>query len=375
MHDHQMQTDYCETYGFDATWRQGRLALLGLTAADAALGEQLRGAVVKPHLDAIVAAFYARLSADAESNRILDQADRAALADSQSQYLLHFGEGFLEQGYFEDRLRIGLVHAWVGVPLSLYLCAYQVMQSVVQEYIERAVADAAERRALCGFLYKIAALDTSLASEVYHIAQMRHLESSVTRLHDERVRLRHAAGTDALTGLANRASLLPQLAQALSEALRKARPLCVIMSDLDRFKPVNDTYGHQAGDLVLRDTAVRLRTALRDFDLVGRYGGEEFIAVLLDTRLETALQVAERVRRRVGGFPYAIDATDLHVTLSQGIAQARPGDNVDTLIQRADTALYAAKAAGRDCVRVAEGDQTQGGSTPPQRPAGLPGTG
>lgn len=354
MFSQQLPTRYCDTYGFDAAWRRARLALLDLTAADAALGERLRSAVINPNINAIVAAFYARLSADAESNHILDQSDRAALADSQIRYLLRFGAGFEEQAYFEERLRIGLVHAWVGVPLGLYLCSFQVMQAVILQHIEAAVADPGERRALCGFLNKIAALDTSLASEIYHIAQIRHLESSVTRLHDERARLRYEAGTDALTGLANRASLLPRLSQALASAVRNERPLCVIMADLDLFKQINDAYGHQVGDQVLRDTAARLGTALRDFDLVGRYGGEEFVAVLQDTPLEIAIQIAERVRSRVGAHPFNIHDLSLRVTISQGVAQAHAGDSVESLIHRADTALYAAKAAGRDCVKTAE---------------------
>lgn len=354
MFDRQQPTHYCDTYGFDATWRKARLALLDLTAADAASGERLRSAVIAPNISAIVTAFYARLSDDAESNRILDQSDRARLADNQTRYLLRFGEGFLEQAYFEERLRIGLVHAWVGVPLGLYLCSFQVMQALILRHIEREVTDIGERRALCEFLYKIAALDTSLASEIYHIAQIRHLESSVTRLHDERARLRYEAGTDTLTGLANRASLLTHLSQALASAVRSDRPLCVIMADLDMFKQVNDTYGHQVGDQVLRDTAVRLGTTLRDFDLVGRYGGEEFVAVLQDTPLEIAKQVAERVRSRVGAHPFNIQDLHLRVTISQGVAQMRAGDSVESLIHRADTALYAAKAAGRDCIKTAE---------------------
>lgn len=347
-------THYCDTYGFDADWRRGRLDLLELRAADAALGESLRERIIRPCVDTIVDGFYARLQADTEAARILDVADLTRLKASQADYLRNFGTDFAMQDYFEERLRIGLVHAWVGVPLGLYLCAYQVMQAQILAVIERSEPDEGMRRALCAFVYKIGALDTSLASEIYHIAQMRHLESSVVRLHDERSRLRLEAGTDALTGLANRASLLPRLAQALAASVRSGRPLCVIMADLDRFKDVNDTYGHPVGDLVLRDTAARLGSALRDFDLVARYGGEEFIAVLQDTPLDIAVQIAERVRRRIGDHPYNVIEGGLRVTLSQGIALAHAGDSVDTLIARADVALYAAKAAGRNCVKVAE---------------------
>jgi two-component system, cell cycle response regulator len=346
-------THYCDSYGFDAAWRAARLNLLGLSERDAALGRRLRTAVIEPNADAIVAAFYAKLSADAESNRIFAQADRGALAHRQTDYLLRFGEDFTTQAYFEDRLRIGLVHAWVGVPLSLYLCAYHVLQAIILQHIERCIDAAEERRALGEFVHKIAALDTSLASEVYHIAQIRHLESSVARLHDERAQLRHAAGTDALTGLANRASLLPRLSQALAGAVRTNQPLCVIMADLDRFKDINDSYGHPAGDQVLRDAAARLGTALRDFDLVGRYGGEEFVAVLHNTGVDAAEQIAERVRRRFADHPFNVAGAPQRITISQGAALAHPGDSVDSLIARADAALYVAKQSGRDCVRIA----------------------
>lgn len=354
MSDLKASTHYCDTYGFDADWRQARLNLLELRAEDAALGRQLRERIILPQVAPIVDAFYARLYADTEASQILADADIGKLKSSQTDYLRNFGAGFTTQAYFEERLRIGLVHAWVGVPLSLYLCAYQIMQAQILVAIERVEPDERARRELCAFVYKIGALDTSLAGEVYHIAQMRHLESSVLRLRDERSRLRVEAGTDALTGLANRASLLPRLTQSLANAVRTGRPLCVIMADLDRFKEVNDNYGHPVGDLVLRDTATRLGSALRDFDLVARYGGEEFIAVLQDTPLDVAVQIAERVRRRIGEHAYNVIEGGLRVTISQGIAQAHAGDSVDSLIARADAALYAAKQAGRDCVKRAE---------------------
>lgn len=354
MTDLKGSTHYCDSYGFDAAWRQARLTLLGLSAADLPLGRRLRERIIGPRVAAIVDGFYVRLLADAEAGRILANIELDRLKASQSEYLRNFGADFTGQGYFEERLRVGLVHAWVGVPLSLYLCAYQVLQAQILAAIDRCEPDGAVRAELSAFVYKIAALDTSLASEIYHIAQMRHLESSVVRLRDERARLRIEAGTDSLTGLLNRAGLLPRLTQALAAAVRGDRPLCLIMADLDHFKEINDAYGHPVGDLVLRDTAARLGSVLRDFDVVARYGGEEFIAVLQDTPPDTALQIAERIRRRIRDYPYEAVAGGLRVTLSQGVAQAQAGDSVASLIARADTALYAAKQAGRDCVRMAD---------------------
>lgn len=347
-------THYCETYGFDAAWRRARLNMLALSAADKPLGKRLRTAVLVPNAVSIAEAFYVRLRADPESQRILAAANMDALHRTLTGYLRNFGAGFDTLDYFEERLRIGLAHAWVGVPLGVYLCSYQILQVLIHGQIEQCIDDVQERRALRAFVDKIAVLDAALASEVYHIAQMRHLESSVNRLSDERVELRHAADTDALTGLDNRATLLLRISQLLAVAVRIGQPLCIIMADLDYFKAINDTHGHLVGDQVLRDTAARMRSAVRDFDRVGRYGGEEFIAVLQETRLDIARQIAERVRQRVGEYPFNTIEGSLRVTISQGIAESHAGDSVESLIARADTALYAAKKAGRNCVRVAD---------------------
>ncbi|MBI5461997.1 MAG: diguanylate cyclase [Gammaproteobacteria bacterium] len=350
----EAQTHYCETYGFDAERRRARLNLLDLTEADAALGDYLRSRVLVPNGGAIAAAFYTRLRDDPESQLVFDGADLDALHRTMTDYLWNFGAGFDTPGYFEERLRIGLVHAWVGVPLGIYLCACQVLRVLILEQIDRCIDAVQERLDLCAFVNKIVTLDAALASDIYHIAQLRNLEMSVTRLSDERARLRHAADTDALTGLANRASLLPRLAQFLTVSVRTGEPLCVIMADLDLFKEINDTHGHLVGDQVLRDTAVRMRTAVRDFDLLGRYGGEEFLIVLHNTPLDIARQVAERVRRRIGEYPFSVRDIGLRMTISQGIALAHAGDSVETLLARADAALYAAKQAGRNRVMVAD---------------------
>lgn len=349
---HQAPTHYCETYGFDAEWRLARLRLLGLSSADHVLGERLRNDIIEPNATALVDQFYAALVEDAEAARILQAANIDALKFKQTHYVLNFGVDFTEEAYFEERLRIGLVHAWVGVPLALYLCAYQVLQAAMYQFIERSGLPEQRQRSLCYFVSKIAALDSALASEIYHIAQLRHLESSVNRLRRERTQLRIEADTDALTGIANRANLLPRLAQELAHAVRDEQPLCVIMADLDHFKSINDSHGHQIGDQVLRDTAARMRAALRDFDLVGRYGGEEFIAVLRQADLETARQIAERVRQRIGGSPFQFVDLSLRITVSQGVALARTGDSVESLIARADAALYQAKQQGRNCVKL-----------------------
>jgi diguanylate cyclase (GGDEF)-like protein len=144
------------------------------------------------------------------------------------------------------------------------------------------------------------------------------------------------------------------LEQQVSKAKQKGSPLCVMMADLDFFKKVNDTYGHLVGDLVLRHTAERIQAAVRDFDMVGRFGGEEFVIVLKNTDLALARVIAERIREEVSGTPFHAKEFNIGVTISLGIAMLREGEHMETLLERADATMYEAKKNGRNRVEVAD---------------------
>lgn len=174
-------------------------------------------------------------------------------------------------------------------------------------------------------------------------------------VHEEAARL---SMTDALTGLANFRSLSETLAREVERAVRFGRPLSVLMLDLDHFKTVNDTWGHAAGDRVLADLAARLEDLVRDVDTVARYGGEEFAIVLPETAAGGAGEVAQRVVEAVRREPFTVTgvAEPLRVTVSVGVAgYPDHADSAAELMRRADQALYAAKAAGRDRWAVASG--------------------
>lgn len=169
-----------------------------------------------------------------------------------------------------------------------------------------------------------------------------------------------AATTDRLTRVANRATLLSQLIGEVERARRYGRPLAVAFVDLDRFKAINDTYGHDAGDIVLRGVAQIFARNLRDNDLVGRYGGEEFMLILPETTPEDAAMVAEKLRLLVEGHPFRLpDGTEVTVTVSIGIAGGR-GEHLrlEALVRDADAAMYSAKSLGRNQTYVfAEPDE------------------
>lgn len=162
------------------------------------------------------------------------------------------------------------------------------------------------------------------------------------------------ATVDPLTGVANRQALLMRADEELGRAARYKRPLAVVMVDLDHFKRLNDTHGHEAGDVVLRTVAQRLAENVRAVDLLGRFGGEEFLLVLPETDADAAATVAEKLRRIVAGTPVRLpDGHEVTVTLSAGVAGG-PGEILghDMLLRDADAALYSAKALGRNTVYV-----------------------
>jgi two-component system, cell cycle response regulator len=168
------------------------------------------------------------------------------------------------------------------------------------------------------------------------------------------------AYTDTLTGVYNRRYMNAHLDRKIMEIAETVKPVSVLMFDIDNFKPVNDTYGHQAGDEVLVELARRVSRGVRDIDLLSRFGGEEFVIVMPDADVEVALAVAERVRALVAdqAFPISSGPGELPVTVSVGVATTRePTETTESLIGRADEALYRAKARGRNCVSSAELDQ------------------
>jgi diguanylate cyclase (GGDEF)-like protein/PAS domain S-box-containing protein len=159
--------------------------------------------------------------------------------------------------------------------------------------------------------------------------------------------VRSLAKYDQLTGLANRAWVLDIAEAHVKAALRNQTELSCIMLDIDYFKKINDSFGHQAGDTILKVIADRIKKSVRDVDLAGRYGGEEFLIILPHTSSKTALVVAERIRSAVEAS--AIHPADI-VTVSLGVSSIQAGEDLSELIKRADTALYRAKSLGRNCV-------------------------
>jgi diguanylate cyclase (GGDEF)-like protein/PAS domain S-box-containing protein len=193
---------------------------------------------------------------------------------------------------------------------------------------------------------------TNAAGEITHFVVLNDDISERKKLEAE---LRQLATIDPLTGLLNRRSFFTLAEQEISRQRRHPGKLSVAMIDVDHFKSINDLYGHQAGDAVLRGLAEVCSGCMRETDILGRLGGEEFACVLAETSLDKAFQAAERLRFAVSSHKFLIeDGCEIRITVSIGVAVLEATDSgMEVVLQRADQALYAAKQAGRDCIRSA----------------------
>lgn len=206
----------------------------------------------------------------------------------------------------------------------------------------------------------MARAQNSTLSERYH-KQLRQLEK-VARISDRyqdmmrdlNVALTEASTHDALTGIANRRLLMERLREESERAQRHDQPYVLAMLDVDRFKQVNDSWGHDIGDRVLVEIGRAMQAALRQYDLCGRWGGEEFLLILPETRLADATAIIERVRNDIRCLAVRIGTEALSVTASFGVAEHTPGESYSQTLSRADAALLNAKRSGRDKCELAK---------------------
>ena len=203
--------------------------------------------------------------------------------------------------------------------------------------------------------YQSIAQERALSLSQRFERELRRLEKAVRisdraqqHLRDMNLVLHEASTLDPLTGLANRRLLADRLREEAVRADRHQRPLVVAMLDLDLFKQINDSWGHDVGDAALVETGRAMVGAMRKYDLCGRWGGEEFVLVLPETDLPTAIPVVDRVLATIRTLQLSAGTESVQITASVGVTQFRPGESVEDLLKRADDALLTAKRGGRD---------------------------
>lgn len=357
----QTETDpvsVCAAHGFDVAGMRETVAALGLPEGHAGLAERIRREVIGEGAGAIVAACVAGLAGLSEAAAFRDGPGAPDCRRAWRDRLRRFGAGIDTPAYFAEYLSLASKPAQAGLSVRLLQWQHLATQRALLEGVrDRWRRDPATARALAGCVLGVTALNLLLSVEGFHRGRILSLQGEAEATRAEIARLRRSATMDELTGAMSFGHAMEVLDRMIGGAARSGKPLCVLMADLDFFKKVNDTYGHIAGDIVLRHAGERIRAALRDTDAVGRFGGEEFVIFLANAGRDLGAAIAERIRLGIAKAPFHAKRSNIDVTISIGLAAWRPGETRQDILERADRAMYAAKRAGRNRVVVAPEDR------------------
>lgn len=342
----------CDNYGFTSKQREVRVAMMGLSNVNHSQVKYLHEKVIQPYAKSIVDTFYEILFSFPEIKAyLLSLVNIEHLKMQQLAYLETYGLNFDTPEYFEQRLKVGQVHAKIGLPLSYYQMSFRVLDETIINYlVMHTTNNEGTILQYVKLISNLSALDMSLAIETYHGKKIHDMSDSIHALMDEHESLVIKMDLDELTMAASRARILDYVKNNVLKAEERGSPFCVAMIDIDFFKSVNDEYGHIIGDHILTEVAARIMGALRTDDMLGRYGGEEFVLVLPGSDIKVAKKITERVCKRVNNKPFKVDEHIISVTISIGVTQSNKKDSDEILIARADHALYEAKHKGRNQV-------------------------
>lgn len=352
-----------ETPEVDIRRLKHRLGYFQITADDDAAIRQIHK-IIDPMIDEIVDVFYAQIGNFNNLNRIISEhSSPEKLKKTFRRFVLEMGININTAAYAESRLRVGIVHARIGLNPHWYLGAYSNLQSIISDILADACGSDHERcRHLNGLLSKIIMFESALGIDAYHLNTVSKLHDSLDKAKKAEKILQQTARTDGLTGVLNKKAFLEDFQHELDRSRRYNHPLALLFLDFDHFKSLNDTHGHQLGDTVLQRSTQTILKTIRTSDIMGRYGGEEFVIALVECTAEDAYATAERIRRNIAGNVIQKRRTGVMVpvTVSIGLYVPTPQQRkAATVLRYADRALYEAKKAGRNRVCVYKPKEAQ----------------
>ena len=327
---------------------EGRKELLSFTSLDVKALIKC-SPLIHERLDSIVTEFYRQQTSVTEIALLIGDADTLAkLRFAQRRYIVDIFSGVYDLEYVNNRLRIGLVHKRIGVEPKLYLSAVHTLKSLLTTTLRQAISEESERISALEAIEKIMLFDVTLVFETYIRSLVSEIETAKDRseryaheMEDKKLELEEISSTDPLTGLLNSRHLKDVATTVVRGAQSRAEPITFLFIDIDNFKKINDTEGHQHGDEVLRVVGATIKSIVRDKDHCFRYGGDEFCVILSNCTEEAARNVFirhlhELMREKLGD-----------VTLSVGLAQTGPSgyEDIEAIIHKADESMYEAKRA------------------------------
>jgi diguanylate cyclase len=311
-----------------------RMQLFSFGRNDALRLQSCRKAI-EGQIDALVAEFYRLQTEVTEIALLIGDADTLGrLRNAQRRYVLDLFSGVYDLEYVNNRLRIGLVHKRIGVEPKLYLSAVNTLKGLLHGAIQDALPDPLTCRESMAALDKLLLFDVTLVFETYirslvseiEIAKdkaERYAHTMEGKVKERTAQLEELSRTDPLTGLLNVRQMEETVTKILRGAQRRSEPVSAVYMDIDEFKSINDTNGHQRGDEILRIVGAAIKSVSRQEDCCFRYGGDEFCVVLSNCMEEQARKIF------VARLNDAMKAANHDISISTGIAQTGPDDYVD----------------------------------------------
>jgi len=323
----------------------------GLGSADEPSLHEIRQAL-RPRLDAATDAFLAYLSSFKPLDIWLRHPGRAdQITQALRQYLAELGRFADPLDYAEERLSLAVDHEALDLRHHWLLTGSTVLFGIIAQLLAAAEDERGRLSSHLRTLQRTLAFDTAIILETAHRAADQRAQRILQELAAAQEKLREVSRTDGLTGVFNRRYLEGLLSRELDRSRRFGHPFSLLFVDVDHFKQLNDRLGHAFGDEVLIRTADVIRRLLRQADVIGRYGGEEFVIGLSEASAGVAGQVAERIRRAVEAIELTHEGERVPVTISVGVATlSDPATDLKALLVVADRELYRAKAEGRNRV-------------------------
>ena len=333
-----MKYGHCEAYGFDEQKIVERLRLFELNASDEATAEVLHEFVIEPNCKQIVYHFYNYLFQHDEFTGFLPVSKLEVLKATQGEYLLSLGRQFTQQHYFDGRLRVGVAHSRIGMPLALYESAYQKLRTLILERIPEELEKAQVIR-LQLFTIKIISLDMSLALDSYMLSNIDSLAESVDVLKAQNKKYKYRSEIDPLTHALNRTNILNVIKDEISVASMQSEKLSVVMLDFEGLRSVNAKYGHLAGDYVLKQAVERICDLLDEKSHIGRYGGDEFLLSVVAIDEKETHKLVKEIKASIEGEAFSAGKHKINISLKSGIAFFQEGDTLSSLTRRVDADL------------------------------------
>ncbi len=325
---------------------ESRKALLSFTSQDV---DALRACspFIHDNLESIVTEFYRQQTSITEIALLIGDADTLSrLRYAQRKYIIDIFSGIYDLEYVNNRLRIGLVHKRIGVEPKLYLSAVYTLKKLLRTAICTHCSDGEQCVMTLDAFEKIMLFDVTFVFETYIRSLVSEIEIAKDRseryareMEERKLELEQISSTDPLTGLLNARHIKEVATTILRAAQSRAEPVTFIFFDINNFKQINDTHGHQQGDEVLKAVSVAIRSVVREKDHCFRYGGDEFLLMLPNCTEQAAGDVL---------IPRINDALHRHlpdVAMSMGLAQAGPNlyPDIEHILQQADANMYAMK--------------------------------